>query len=264
VPATLDSILAVTRERVAALKAEARTLERRAAGREPMPFARALGGTMVGVIAEVKRRSPSAGAIALGLDPAAHARAYAAGGAVAVSVLTDGPHFGGSLEDLEQVAAAVTIPVLRKDFILDELQLLEARGAGASAVLLIVRALTPERLRHLARAARDLALGTLVEAHTAEELDRALSVEPTAVGINSRDLSTFLVDLGAAEALVPLVPARIPTIAESGIENRADVERFARAGTDLVLVGSSVARADDTAASVRALCGVPRTKGARA
>jgi indole-3-glycerol phosphate synthase len=259
---TLDTILAVTRQRVAELQPQARELERRAATREPRPFAAALGGPSVGVIAEVKRRSPSAGAIAMALDPAAHARAYAEGGAVAVSVLTDEAHFGGSLDDLERVAAAVAIPVLRKDFILDDLQLLEARAAGASAVLLIVRALTPARLRHLADAARGLALGTLVEAHTAEELDRALAVAPTAVGINSRDLSTFVVDLRAAEMLLPRVPAAIPAIAESGIETRADVERFARSGADLVLVGSAVARAEPRA-SVQALCGVPRTTGIR-
>jgi indole-3-glycerol phosphate synthase len=256
--ATLDSILAVTRERVAELKPRAHDLERRAAERRPRSFAAALAGPLVGVIAEVKRRSPSAGAIATALDPVAHARAYAAGGAVAISVLTDGPHFGGSLEDLQAVSDAVSVPVLRKDFILDELQLVEARGAGASAVLLIVRALAPERLRALARSARDLALGTLVEAHTTEELDGALSVEPTAIGINSRDLNTFVVDLEGAEALLPRVPARVPAVAESGIETRADVERFARAGADLVLVGAAVARAENPSTAVRALCGVRR------
>jgi len=262
--ATLDSILAVTQKRVADLRPRAQELERRAWERAPRPFAPALVGPSVGVIAEVKRRSPSAGAIAESLDPVAHGRAYAAGGAVAVSVLTDAPHFGGSLADLEGVANAVSIPVLRKDFILDELQLLEARGAGASAVLLIVRALGPERLSTLARAARALSLGTLVEAHTLAELDCALRVEPTAVGINSRDLSTFVVDLRGVAAVLARVPREIPAVAESGIESRADVERLAEAGADLVLVGSAVARAQDPRASVRALCGVPRSQGPRA
>jgi len=257
--ATLDTILAATRRRVAELRPRASELERRAA-RAPAPprLVDALKGPLVGVIAEVKRRSPSAGAIAPGLDPVAHAAAYARGGAVAISVLTDEPHFGGSLEDLERVAREVPLPALRKDFILDELQLLEARGAGASGVLLIVRAVTSARLRDLARAAGALGLGVLVEVHTEPELEAALAAEPTAVGVNSRDLSTFAVDLDLALRLVARVPRGIPVVAESGIEGRADVERFAAVGADLVLVGTSVARTTDPAASVRALCGVPR------
>src|SRR5712671_5278517 len=195
----LDAILTATRDRVAGLRAQARELERRArAAPAPRPFAPSLAGREVGVIAEVKRRSPSAGAIREDLDPVAHARAYVRGGAVSISVLTDELHFGGSLEDLAQVASAVTVPVLRKDFILDELQLLEARAAGASAVLLIVRALDDADLAALAQSARGLGLGTLVEAHDERELDRALAVEPSALGINSRDLDTFAVDLASA------------------------------------------------------------------
>ena len=208
--------------------------------------------------AEVKRRSPSAGAIREDLDPVAHARAYTQGGAVAISVLTDELHFGGSLEDLARVASAVPVPVLRKDFILDELQLYEARAAGASAVLLIVRALSSDGLRALARAARDQRLGVLVEVHSAGELEQALGVDPTAVGVNSRDLATFTVDLAAAERLVALVPGAVPVIAESGIATRADVERMASAGADLVLVGTSVAGNADPEAAVRGLTGVRR------
>jgi indole-3-glycerol phosphate synthase len=257
--ATLNTILAAARQRVAELRPRARELERLAArAPEPPPLEGALGGTAVGVIAEVKRRSPSAGAIAEGLDPVAHAAAYARGGAVAISVLTDELHFGGSLEDLERVAREVALPVLRKDFILDELQLLEARAAGASAVLLIVRAVEGVRLRQLAGTAREMGLGVLVEAHTEEEVDLALAAEPTAVGVNSRDLATFAVDLGVAARLIARVPPGIPVVAESGIETRADVERLAAAGADLVLVGTAVARTLDPAASVRALCGVPR------
>ena len=199
---TLDTILAATRTRVAALRARTRELERRAAqAPAPRSFAAALRGTTVGVIAEVKRRSPSVGAIAEDLDPVSHAAAYVRGGAVAISVLTDEAHFGGSLEDLERVAREVSCPVLRKDFILDELQIVEARGAGASAVLLIVRAMDAQRLRDLSRTARDLGLGVLVEAHNAPELEAALAAEPTALGVNSRDLATFTVDHGAAERL---------------------------------------------------------------
>ena len=256
---TLDTILAATRTRVAALRPRTRELERRAAqAPAPRPFAAVLRGPSIGVIAEVKRRSPSAGAIAEDLDPVAHAAAYVRGGAVAISVVTDEAHFGGSLADLERVVREVPCPVLRKDFILDELQLLEARGAGASAILLIVRAMDARRLRELAAMARELGLGVLVEAHDAVELDAAVAAGPTAVGVNSRDLATFTVDHGVAERLVARVPPGIPAVAESGIEGRADVERFAAAGADLVLVGTAVARTADPAAAVRALCGVPR------
>src|SRR5206468_25404 len=152
----------------------------------------------------------------------------------------------------------VPVPVLRKDFILDELQLYEARGAGASAVLLIVRALTSDGLRTLARAARDQGLGILVEVHSAGELELALAVAPTAVGVNSRDLATFAVDLDRAQRLVASVPRGVPVIAESGIATRADVERMAAAGADLVLVGTSVARTAEPSEAVRALTGVVR------
>jgi len=260
----LDAILTATRDRVASLRTQARELARRAeAAPAPLPFARALPGRDVGVIAEVKRRSPSAGAIREDLDPVAHARAYIQGGAVAISVLTDELHFGGSLDDLARVASAVPVPVLRKDFILDELQLYEARVAGASAVLLIVRALTSDGLRTLARAARDQGLGILVEVHSAGELELALAVAPTAVGVNSRDLATFAVDLARAERLVATVPRGVPVIAESGIATRADVERMAAAGADLVLVGTSVAGHADPERAVRELVGVPRKGRAR-
>jgi indole-3-glycerol phosphate synthase len=212
----------------------------------------------VGLIAEVKRRSPSQGAIRTDLDPVGHARAYVRGGAVAVSVLTDEKHFGGSLEDQERVAAAVSVPVLRKDFILDELQIIEARGAGASAVLLIVRALAPDRLKALARAARTWGLQTLIEVYAEAELDLALAAEPGAVGVNARDLSTFTVDLQQAEHVIRQVPRNVAVVAESGIDGRSDVERVAAAGADFVLVGTSVARQPEPEQAVRALVGVKR------
>jgi len=210
-------------------------------------------------VAEIKRRSPSQGAIRSDLDPVSHARAYARGGAVAVSVLTDEAHFGGSLDDLSQVAAAVSLPVLRKDFIIDETQILEARAAGASAVLLIVRVLAPDRLSALAAAAARHQLATLVEVHSASELEAALAVRPGAVGVNARDLTTFKVDLRGAEAVLARVPPEIPVVAESGIEERKDVERLAAAGADFVLVGTSLARRSDPEAAVRALAGVERS-----
>ncbi len=261
---TLDEILAVTRRRVAELGRHVRELERRAASApQPVSFDGVWEGSAVAVIAEVKRRSPSAGAIREDLDAVGHARAYVRGGAVAISVLTDAAHFGGSLDDLAQVARGVAVPVLCKDFILHELQLIEARGAGASGALLIVRALGSKRLRALAGAARGLGLAPLVEVHTEGELEQALGAEPAAVGVNSRDLATFAVDLSVAERLVARVPAGVPAVAESGIETRADVERMAAAGADLVLVGTSVARRDDPETAVRALVGVPR-QGRRA
>jgi indole-3-glycerol phosphate synthase len=258
---SLASIIAVARERAAALGARAREIERAsAAAPAPLPFAPALrDGPTVGVIAEVKRRSPSAGDIREDLDPVTHARAYVSGGAVALSVLTDERHFGGSLDDLQRVAEAVAVPALRKDFILDELQLHEARAAGASAVLLIARILDPRPLGVLSARARSLGLGVLIEVHSPAELDAALAAGPTAVGVNSRDLDSFAVDLAVAERLLGLVPAGIPAVAESGIRTRADVARLAAAGADAVLVGTSVARAGDPAAAVRALTGVRRT-----
>src|SRR5216117_2468863 len=265
VPETkLDAILSATRDRVASLRSRARELERRArATPDPRPFAPALAGREVGVIAEVKRRSPSAGPIREDLDPVAHARAYVRGGAVAVSVLTDEAHFGGSLDDLERVAAAVPVPVLRKDFILDELQIMEARAAGASAILLIVRALAPDRLQALARAAAAWDLSTLIEVHSAAELEPALAAGPGAIGVNARDLATFAVDLRGAEAVIRDVPSTVVVVAESGIESRADVERVAAAGADFVLVGTSVARQRDPEHAVRALIGVQRQTGIR-
>ncbi len=246
---SLDAILAVTRTRVRALKRRAGDLERQAAAAPPVrPFMEP--ADTVGLIAEVKRRSPSQGDIRPDLDPVQHARAYVRGGAVAVSVLTDEAHFGGSIEDLERVAAAVPVPVLRKDFILDELQIMEARAAGASAVLLI-------------GAAAAWRLPTLIEVHSAAELEPALAAAPGAIGVNARDLSTFAVDLRAAEAVIRDVPGNIAVVAESGVESRNDIERVAAAGADFVLVGTSVARHGDPEEAVRALVGVKRKSGVR-
>src|SRR6059036_473108 len=180
VPETkLDAILSATRDRVAGLRSRARELERRArATPDPRAFAPALAGPEVGVIAEVKRRSPSAGPIREDLDPVAHARAYVRGGAVAISVLTDEVHFGGSIDDLRSVAAAITAPVLRKDFVIHEVQIHEARAAGASAVLLIARVLQLRQLQALARTVRDWNMVPLIEVHAARELDAALAAGP--------------------------------------------------------------------------------------
>jgi indole-3-glycerol phosphate synthase len=257
--ATLSTILRATRERVGGLQPQRAGLRRAALeAPRPRPWLPAFGGGDVAVIAEVKRRSPSAGPIAEGLAPGAHARAYVAGGAAAISVLTEEPHFGGSLADLGAVRAAVSVPLLRKDFIIDETQLYEARIHGASAVLLIVRALEPAALEDLAAGARELGLARLVEVHQPAELELALRVEPDAVGVNARDLETLRVELRDSEALLRAVPAAVLAVAESGLGTRADVARVAAWGADAVLVGTSVAGAADPTAAVRALTGVPR------
>ena len=261
---TLNSILEATRTRVSRLRAQRADLERAAARAGPVPpWRAALAGGDLAVIAEVKRRSPSAGAIAPGLDPAVHARGYAAGGARALSVLTDEPHFGGSLDDLRAVRRAVDLPVLRKDFIIDPLQLFESRAAGASAVLLIVRAVPPETLCQLSELAADLGLARLVEVHGAAELERAVALGPECIGVNARDLDTFHVDLDAARAVLRRVPAAVIAVAESGIVTRDDAERVATDGADAILVGTALAGAPDPAAAVRRLVGVPRARDAR-
>ncbi|UCF40779.1 MAG: indole-3-glycerol phosphate synthase TrpC [Gemmatimonadota bacterium] len=262
---TLDSILNAARERVRTLKGERAALEAAArAAPRPPGWSGVFGGAQVAVIAEVKRRSPSAGAIAEGLEPADLARSYAAGGASAISVLTEGEHFGGSLADLEAVRRAVRMPVLRKDFVVDALQLYEARAAGASAVLLIVRALDQGRLVELAGAAGELGLGRLLEVHDASELERALAVEAESIGVNSRDLDDFSVDVARIEQVVRLVPPGVAVVAESGMSGRSDVEQVAAWGADAVLVGTALAGAADPEGAVRSLAGVARvTRGPR-
>jgi indole-3-glycerol phosphate synthase len=217
----------------------------------------------VALIAEVKRRSPGAGEIRSDLDPVALARSYEAGGASALSVLTDRVYFGGSLDDLAAVKRAVSIPVLRKDFLIDPLQVAEARGAGADAVLLIVRVLEPERLADLARATAEAGMDALVEVHDRAELDVALSVGATLVGINSRDLATFDTDLRRVEALAADVPEAVTLVGESGIRNAADVDRLGAAGVDAVLVGTSLMRAASPARALRELLGRPLAARAR-
>ena len=224
----------------------------------PPSFAQALRGPRVRVIAELKRRSPSRGVINDAIDAPARATAYAAGGAAALSVLTEPTRFGGSLEDLEAVRAAVALPLLRKDFITHEVQLLEARAAGASAVLLIARALPAERLRALAAVAHARRLECLVEVRTEAELLEALSVPGAIVGVNNRDLETLRIDEATGIRLLPLVPPDRVAVYESGVTSVVEVERAAAAGADAVLVGSVLSAAEDGAAAVRALSGVER------
>lgn len=256
---TLDQILASTRLDLPALGRRRSDLEREAAARTAPPsFRAALRAPRVALIAEVKRRSPSVGAIREDLEPGERAAIYASHGAAAISVLTDGPHFGGSIADLRTAAARVGVPVLRKDFILDELQIVEARAAGAAAVLLIVRALSDVRLRELLGAARSAGVEALVEVHTAVELGRALDAGAGIVGVNSRDLDTFRIDIESAWALLATVPPEVVAVAESGMQGREDVERAAAAGADAVLIGTALSRAADPAGLLDQLTSVPR------
>lgn len=255
----LDEILAATRDRLPAVRRRAAELDRAAASRVVVPdFAASLRNDRVGLVAEVKRRSPSAGAINEGLDPVALAAAYVTGGAAAISVLTNETHFGGSLGDLERVAAALAVPVLRKDFILDEVQVVEARASGAAAVLLIVRALQQPRLTELLAATADLGLAALVEVHTAAERDRALDAGATIIGVNARDLDDFSIDVDRALELVASLPGEVIAVAESGMHDGADVARAALAGADAVLVGGALASAGDPESLARELAGVSR------
>jgi len=258
-PTSLDQILETTRSGLHGLRARHSEIEARAeASRLPLRFSALRDSSRLGLIAEVKRRSPSAGLIAPALDPVAHATAYARAGAGAISVLTDGPFFGGSLADLEAVTAQVPIPVLRKDFILDELQIAEARAAGASAILLIVRALRPDRLLELAAAARRWELEALVEVHDARELAIALDSGALVIGVNSRDLDTFRVDVGSAWPLLGRIPAEILAIAESGMATVEDARRAAEAGADAVLVGTALSSAPDPSALAAQLASLTR------
>jgi len=210
------------------------------------------------VLAEVKRRSPSKGAIAESLDAVAQARAYADGGAAAVSILTEPDHFGGGADDLLAVRAALTIPALKKDFHIDTIQLLEARALGASAALLIVRALSPEQLPQMMRAGRDLGLELLVEVRDEAELERALAAGATMIGVNNRNLETLEIDATTCERIIPLIPRQLIAIAESGVRTLADVERYARCGADAVLVGTSLSAAADPVAATRAITSAAR------
>ncbi len=256
---SLDQLLASTRGELPTLAARRRALEREAETRPRPPSLRdSLRGERVALVAELKRRSPSAGAIREDLDPGKRASLYAAHGAAAISVLTDRTHFGGSIEDLRAAAAAVALPLLRKDFILDELQIVEARAAGAAAVLLIVRALPPDRLRSLLAATRGAGLEALVEVHSAPELDQALAAGAAVIGVNSRDLDTFQIDVAAAWALLARVPADRIAVAESGMRSLEDVRRAAEAGADAVLVGTALSAGADPAALLGDLSSVPR------
>jgi indole-3-glycerol phosphate synthase len=247
-------------ERAAAVRPRQRELERLVATLAPPASLRAvLDGTDVAVIAEIKRRSPSKGELDGSLDAAVRAAQYADGGASALSILTEPSEFGGSLEDVERTHRAVVLPLLRKDFLVDEVQLLEARLAGASAVLLIARALPVDRFYALAAAAKSLDLDVLLEVRDEEELERALGVPHGVIGVNNRNLETLRIDDAVSERLLRLVPPDRLAVYESGVQDAAGVHRAASLGADAVLVGSALSLSASPADAVRRLTGIPRS-----
>lgn len=258
----LDAILAAHRERA---EADTRRLEDvvEDARRQPAPrgFAAALraaaGAGELAVIAEVKRRSPSKGDLAPDLDPAALAQQYEAGGAACLSVLTDGPHFGGSAADLRAARGATALPALRKDFTIDSRDVADARAMGADCVLLIAAALDDAELRELHSLALALGMDALVEVHDEAELERAVAVGATLVGVNQRDLVSFEVDTARAVRMAPLMPGGVVRVAESGISGAGDARALHTAGYHAVLVGESLVKAGDAAKAVRSLREAP-------
>ncbi|MGD1000487.1 MAG: indole-3-glycerol phosphate synthase TrpC [Candidatus Brocadiia bacterium] len=257
----LDKILASKREEVQRRKAlvpPADLAKRLHGAPAPRDFASAIRRGRDGairLIAEFKRASPSQGVIRADLAPAQVARLYSGAGAAAMSVLTDAPFFQGSADDLRSAREAVTIPVLQKDFILDDYQVLEARTAGADAILLIAAALPGDELARLHRRAAEFGLAALVEVHDESDLDRALAIRPKIVGINNRDLRTFGVDLAATFRLRPLIPPAIIVVSESGIRSRADALRLQEAGVDAMLVGERLMRQPDPGRAAAELLG---------
>ncbi|HEX2094732.1 MAG TPA: indole-3-glycerol phosphate synthase TrpC [Longimicrobiaceae bacterium] len=261
----LERIVEVKRGEVEELAPRAAELRARAADAPP-PRGLALALRRPGevrLLAEVKRRSPSAGEIRPGADPVEVARAYEEGGAAAVSVLTDREFFGGGLEFLGRVRAAVGLPVLRKDFVVHPLQVWEARGAGADAVLLIVRILDDALLAELLGLASELRMDALVEVHDEAETERALAAGAGVVGVNNRDLASFRTDLELSVRLASRIPAGVTLVAESGIRTPADVDRLGDAGVDAVLVGESLMRQHDLRAAAAAFVGRQGNPGAR-
>ena len=255
----LDEILAHKRAEVSERKSQRPAGELIASCRGIAPARgfeaalRPVGDQQVRLIAEVKKASPSHGVLAAHLDPEAQARTYDRAGAAAISVLTDAKYFRGHLDDLVAVRAAVGVPVLRKEFIVEEYQLWESRHAGADAILLIVAALERAVLTDLLHAAAGIGLRTLVEVHTVAELDVAIEIGAPVVGVNNRDLQTLTTSLAPSLDLLPRIPAGRVAVSESGISTAADVRRVVEAGAQAILVGEGLVRAADVSAKVREL-----------
>ncbi|MEO8578736.1 MAG: indole-3-glycerol phosphate synthase TrpC [Gemmatimonadales bacterium] len=252
------------RARAATLAPRTAELKRAAGSVSGLPsFRDALCRQAVGVIGEVKRASPSKGAINPGLQLDQQLRAYERGGAAAVSILTEPGRFGGSTEDLTNARDSVALPLLKKDFHVEVVQMFEARSLGASAALVIARAVPPARVRELMTAAADVGLEVLLEIRDERELDLALSLNAAMVGVNNRNLETLEIDPKTSLRILPLIPRDVVAIAESGIKSAEDVKRVAQAGADAVLVGSELSGSQDPESAVRTLTGIQRTGGAR-
>jgi indole-3-glycerol phosphate synthase len=257
-PSYLADIVAAHRARAAADDRPVEALfERAAASAPPRDFAAGLQGSGLACIAEIKRRSPSKGDLDPGLQADVVAKEYAEGGAACLSVLTDEAFFGGSAEDLAVARRAGGLPVLRKDFTVQEADVADARLMGADAVLLIVAALSDDELRRFGARADQLGLAALVEVHDDDELGRALHAGARIVGVNQRDLRTFAVDQDRARAVAARIPADVVAVAESGIRDAGDARRLADAGYDAILVGETLVRASDRGATLRGLVGYP-------
>lgn len=257
----LDKILTRKADDIAAAKAAVAYSARENAAREAPPahdFAAALRRDTVALIAEVKHASPSKGVLIENFDPVALGTTYAANGAACISVLTDEPFFMGHLDHMRAVREAVDIPVLRKDFTIDSYQVVEARAAGADAMLLIAAALGDSQMAELHSAIRDYGMAALVEVHNEAELERALALNATLIGVNNRDLKTFAEDLSTTERLARLLPAGITLVAESAIRSAGDVQRMGAAGAHAVLVGEGLVKAGNIAQQVRTFSSQPR------
>jgi len=252
----LDEIIVGVREDLAERRiSREQLMEMVVEARPPLDALTPLRKDGISVIAEVKRSSPSKGALAQISDPASLAKIYQDNGASVVSVLTEKRRFGGSLADLAAVRKSVSIPVLRKDFMVDEYQFHEARAYGADMVLLIVAALSNEQLREFHTLTHELGMQALVEVHTTEELEKALDISAKIIGVNSRNLKTLDVDSKVFANLLPMIPNQIVKVAESGIFTRSDVEFAQLHGADAVLVGEALVRGSDPGATLRALLG---------
>lgn len=252
----LDSIIEGVREDLAARRLPLAQIHQQMEDTPPALDAHQfLRQSEMNVIAEVKRSSPSKGSLAPITDPAALAEQYQEAGAAAVSVLTERRRFGGSLADLDAVRSRVSIPVLRKDFMIDEYQFLEARAHGADIVLLIVAALSKSQLRDFYDLATELGMASLIEVHTEQELESAMAIEPRIIGVNSRNLKTLDVDSAAFLQLIPQIPSDVIRVAESGISSRADVELAQSAGATAILVGEALVKSGNPISAMRELLG---------
>ena len=252
----LDSIIEGVREDLAARRGSMGALHERIDAQAPALDAHSfLSRNEMNVIAEVKRSSPSKGNLAPITDPAALAEKYQEAGAAAVSVLTEQRRFGGSLADLDAVRSRIEIPILRKDFMVDEYQFLEARAHGADIVLLIVAALSKSQLKDFYDLATELGMASLIEVHTQSELESAMDISPRIVGVNSRNLKTLEVSASVFEELIPAIPSTVIRVAESGISTRADVAQAQKAGATAILVGESLVKSGDPISAMRELLG---------